>query len=192
MVELEWQNALFKSTSENIKVIPVRIDNCLVPSVLSQTLYLDIYQNGVEVVLRQMIDIIEGKNIYKSEFNKFHNVVAYKRKISDRKIIFEIRAERYMEPISKYGIVVANDERKINFKCKSDFLATVGFNKGAATVKVDFATIRANVLAVETQRATVPGFPVEIHVESEEPIIFIGVLKANSSDNYYSIPVKNF
>lgn len=73
MVKIEWQNALFKASRGKIKIIPVKLDNCSMPSVLTQTLYLNLYQNGPEVVLRQMIDVIEGKNIYESEFNKFYN-----------------------------------------------------------------------------------------------------------------------
>lgn len=191
MVKLEWQNALFKASQGKIKIIPVKLDDCTVPSVLTQTLYLNIFKNGFEVVLRQMIDIIEGKNIYQSEFNKFNNTTAYMKKVSDKEMIFEIRAERYMEPISRYGIVVANKEDRIKWRCKSDPLSLTGFNKDAATFQTDIGIIKANVLAVTVQRATVPGFPVEIHVSSEDPIIFFGVLKANSDHNYSSIPVEN-
>lgn len=114
------------------------------------------------------------------------------RRISDNELIIEIRAVRYMELISRYGIVVANNEDKIEWNCKSDPLSLTGFNKNAATMQTEIGEIRANVLAVTVQRATVPGFPVEIHVNSEEPIVFFGVLKANSDHEYNSIPVKSF
>ena len=34
MVKLEWQNTLIKATRGEVKIIPVKLDDCLMPSVL--------------------------------------------------------------------------------------------------------------------------------------------------------------
>ena len=38
MVKLEWQNALYKETQNKVKLIPVKLDDCLMPAILTQTL----------------------------------------------------------------------------------------------------------------------------------------------------------
>ena len=58
MVKLEWQNALYKATQNKAKLIPVKLDDCLMPAILMQTLYIDIYGKGFEFGLRQIIDVI--------------------------------------------------------------------------------------------------------------------------------------
>lgn len=50
-----------------IKFIPVRLDKSRMPTLLTQTLYLDVYQNGFDVVLRQMIDVVNGVNTYRGK-----------------------------------------------------------------------------------------------------------------------------
>jgi len=42
MVKLEWQNALMKMTSGQTKIIPIRLDNCIMPTILMQSLYIDL------------------------------------------------------------------------------------------------------------------------------------------------------
>lgn len=44
MVSLEWQNAILKATRGEAKVIPVKIDDCLMPSILMQSLYIDVLE----------------------------------------------------------------------------------------------------------------------------------------------------
>ena len=45
MVSLEWQNALMKSVkTKEIKFIPVKIDDCLMPMILMQNLYINLYE----------------------------------------------------------------------------------------------------------------------------------------------------
>ena len=48
MVKLEWQNVLLKATKGQAKLIPVKIDDCLMPDILLQTLYVDIFGKGLE------------------------------------------------------------------------------------------------------------------------------------------------
>ena len=64
MVKLEWQNAIIKATNAEAKIIPVKIDDCLMPTILLQTLYIDVFGRGLEDAIRQMIDVINGRNTY--------------------------------------------------------------------------------------------------------------------------------
>lgn len=187
MVKLEWQNAIMNATSGKIKFIPVRLDSSTMPMLLTQTLYLDVYTNGFEVVLRQMIDVINGNNTYTGTADTYQNIKANIRRINDQEIEVEFYAETYMEPISRYGIILKNEENDITWKCITDPFCLNGFNKDAATI---FNTFKANVLAITVQRATVPGFSVKISVKSKTRLNFIGVLRAVNNDKYEAVPYK--
>lgn len=41
---MEWQNAIFKAAQNTIKFIPIRMDNCNMPFLLIQNLYIDFFQ----------------------------------------------------------------------------------------------------------------------------------------------------
>lgn len=98
MVKLEWQNAIMKATNGKVKFIPIRLDKSKMPTLLTQTLYLDVYQNGFDVVLRQMIDVINGVNTYRSSAETYENIKV-KVKINEKEAEILFYAETYMEPI---------------------------------------------------------------------------------------------
>ena len=103
MVKLEWQNAIMKATNGKVKFIPIRLDKSVMPTLLTQTLYLDVYQNGFDIVLRQMIDVINGVNTYRSTAETYENIKV-KVKLNEKEAEILFYAETYMEPISRYGI----------------------------------------------------------------------------------------
>ena len=183
MVKLEWQNAIMKATNGNIKFIPIRLDKSTMPVLLTQTLYLDVYQNGFDVVLRQMIDVISGNNTYHGTVTSYENIkVRVKRSEKEVDVLFY--AETYMEPISRYGIILTNEEEDITWECESDPMTLSGFNKAAIHV----AGLPLNVLAVTVQRATTPEFPVKIKVMSKTKLEFMGVMRAYGEGKYKAIP----
>lgn len=105
MVKLEWQNAIIQTTNGQVKFIPVKLDDSLMPAILLQTLYINFYNYGSETALRQMIDVIEGRNIFRQgETQEFQNIRAYISDV-DGGIRIEFRAEAYMEPQSKFVIL---------------------------------------------------------------------------------------
>jgi hypothetical protein len=80
MVKLEWQNALMRATNGQCKMIPVRLDGTLIPALLQQTLYLDLFTNGLDITLRQMCDVIVGKDSFTSP-QSFSNLEAQVLKV---------------------------------------------------------------------------------------------------------------
>lgn len=183
MVKLEWQNAIMKATNGKVKFIPIRLDKSTMPTLLTQTLYLDVYQNGFDVVLRQMIDVINGVNTYHGTSKSYENIKA-RVKISEKEVEILFYAETYMEPMSRYGIVLVNDEDDITWTCETDPLTMSGFNKAG----VHIGAMAFNVLAVTVQRATVPGFPVKVKVTSKTNLNFIGVMRSHSEGKYRGTP----
>lgn len=168
MVKLEWQNAIMKASNGKVRFIPVRLDRSEMPALLTQTLYLDVYQNGFDIVLRQMIDVINGVNTYHGGSTTYENVKAHV-KLSEKEAEILIYAETYMEPISRYGIVLANEESDITWECETDKMVFHGFNKEAAHI----GPFKFNVLAITINRATTPDFPVRIKVTSQTKLILL-------------------
>ncbi|MBU2828566.1 MULTISPECIES: toll/interleukin-1 receptor domain-containing protein [Acidithiobacillus] len=77
MVKLEWQNALLKATKGQTKIIPVKMDDCLMPPILMQSLYIDLFGQGLEIALRQIMDVISGKNTFAPGPQEFANLRGY-------------------------------------------------------------------------------------------------------------------
>ena len=74
MVRLEWQNALLKATNNTAKLIPVKLDDCLMPAILMQNLYIDIFGKGLEFGFRQIVDVINHQNTFQEQFPTYENV----------------------------------------------------------------------------------------------------------------------
>lgn len=186
MVKLEWQAALLKATKGECKFIPVRIDGCEFPIVFMQIMNIDIYEQGLDVGVRQIIDVINGANTFRPKSN-FSNLRAIVRKCGT-KIFIEIKAQFYMEPISKYGILISNSEDEIKYKITSDSGITInGFNKD---IILKDGT-KCNAIYVEVLRATTPDYPLVIELNEQEPakLKLLGVLKGNNNTDYRGIPV---
>lgn len=183
MVKLEWQNALVKASNGNIKFVPIRLDKSEMPTLLTQTLYLDIYTNGFEIVLRQMIDVINGVNTYKGTSRTYENIKAHV-KLNETEAEILIYAETYMEPISKYGIVIANEESDITWSCETDNMLMMGFNENVLQKN----NVSYNAVAFSLYRATTPDFPVRIKMSSKTKLNFGGVMRAYKEDQYNYIP----
>ena len=66
MVRMEWQNAIFKSSKGNCKVIPIRLDETSMPPILAQNLYIDMYSNGIETTITQIVNVIQGNSTHNS------------------------------------------------------------------------------------------------------------------------------
>ncbi len=187
MVRLEWQNALLKATKGEVRIIPVRLDDVLMPAVLLQTLYIDIYTQGLETAIRQIVDVVSGRNTYRPLADQsFQNVRAYITR-SQEKITVEFRAEVYMEPYSRYLILLGNRESEISWNAVGETAYESGFN---ANVSLEDGRV-FNALLVARGAPTSPGFPfiVEVTSNSGRPIQLLGAMRIASRDRFTAIPV---
>ncbi len=187
MVTLEWQNALYKSAKGTIKFIPVKLDDCVVPAILLQSLYIDLYNNGIEVAIRQMIDVINGTNTYKPLIQKFENIQGYVIKESESSYQIEFRAEFYLEPISRYCILIDNDIDNIKITSISDSVRMTGEQKNLNLSNGE----THNALFESVSRGTTPQFPYVVHIETKnkDAIKLMGLLHATNASSYSSIPM---
>ncbi|MDG1442998.1 MAG: toll/interleukin-1 receptor domain-containing protein [Pseudomonadales bacterium] len=154
MVELEWQNAVIKATQDKTKIIPVKMDDCMIPPILMQSLYIDLFGQGLEVALRQIVDVTQGKNTFQKGPQEFSNLRAYVS-TGGQKTIIECHAEFYMEAISNFLFVVENDESEITFNCTSSAMTRSRFRKD---LQINNGQ-KCNGQFIAIERSTAPGFP---------------------------------
>lgn len=186
MVKLEWQNALMKATQGRCKIIPVRLDGSLMPAILTQTLYLDLYTNGMEVVLKQMVDVVLGKNTFEPKYPNFSNIEALIENVNDS-IKISFQARYFMEPTSMYLISTKNSEDEISYRILSDAISENGFNNN-----VEFTNGETyNCIFIHVFRATTPQNPliVELTPKNNTKIQIESVLKGENNHDFHPIPI---
>lgn len=172
MVKLEWQNALMKATAGACKIVPVKIDDCLMPPILMQSIYIDLFGQGLENSLRQIVDVASGKGTFSPGPQLFSNLRAYVYE-DGMKTIVECRAEHYMEPKSHFLILVNNDEGDLKFRLRGESMVRQGFNRDIKLA--DGRSANGQLMAVSG--ATTPGFPfvIEITPISGKVLELVGV-----------------
>jgi hypothetical protein len=191
MVKLEWQNALYKATQNKVKLIPVKLDDCLMPAILLQTLYIDIYGKGLDYGLRQIVDVVNSKITFDQGEQTYENVRGYVTFIKpDKEISLEIRAESYVEPMSKYIILVENQQNEVEVKTTtSEILYPTGetFINGI-DVNDNF---KCNGFYYYISRATMPGYPIRFSIKStgDSALKFVGVFRAVGENLVRLIPI---
>jgi hypothetical protein len=187
MVKMEWQNAIFKAAQNTIKFIPVKMDNCNIPFLLTQSLYIDLFANGLDVAIRQIVDVINGTNTYRTLNSEFHNLVAIKQRIGN-KIIIECVAKYYLEPISHFGFCTQTDLKKVRARITSD-AAEITSTQNNAKFQNGYTT---NIFFRGVSRGTLPGFSVIAefsHIE-DEPFDIEIVLHEKRHGYYEPIPIE--
>lgn len=186
MVKLEWQNAIYKATNATVKIIPVKLDDCMMPAILLQTLYIDVFGRGIEDAIRQMIDVINGSNTYNGKIQMYENIRGYIKKNTDYEMEVEFRAITYTEPISRYAILLNNNQEDITYECKSDNMFNNGFNTGVTLNNGR----TCNAISLVLNRATVPGFPAKFKITGKKKIQILGLMRAVSDNSFEVIPTE--
>ncbi len=185
MVKLEWQNALLKATKGSVKLIPVKLDDCLMPAILLQTLYIDIYGKGLEFGFRQMIDLINGQNTFQGQFQTYENVRA-SIKPNNGGYKIEIAAMTYFEPIARFLILIDCDPKMVVVNCTTDSVRMTGAQEGI-TLNNGF---KCNALLESVSRGLTPSFPYRVEISHKENASFncYGVMRAVTDQEYRIIP----
>lgn len=185
MVKLEWQNAVMKAASGDTKIIPVKLDDCLMPPILMQSLYIDLFGNGLEVAIRQIVDVMTGRNTFNPGPQQFSNLRAYFYKEGSSTFV-EVHAEHYLEPISHFLFLTNMAKTDVKFQYKSGSMCNTGFHTGITLN--DGKTYNAQFIGVE--KGTVPGFPflVEVTSPTNKEISIEGVMHEKKQNEWASMP----
>jgi hypothetical protein len=186
MVKMEWQNAIFKSSKGNCKVIPIRLDETSMPPILAQSLYIDMYSNGLETTITQMVNVIQGNSTYISSNNKFSNLTYSFKKESSNIYHIKIFASHFMEPIPDFLIMVKNNENELSFSLPKESNYISGFTKNLelSTKEVVNAQLIRSLLPIT------PKIPllIEVKINNNAEFNFVGVMHKSGEDIYELIP----
>ena len=188
MVKLEWQNALFKAAQNRIQFIPIRMDNSIMPTLLTQSLYIDLYSQGLDVAVRQIVDVVNGYNTYREPIKMFSNMVAYKYKEGD-KLIVECHAEHFLEPISSFLFCTQQDVNSISASIRNESMY-MGNSINDIQLENGYKT---NAIVRSISKGTAPGFPFTMEFNSKKNTPFdIGiVMHEKSHGEFQPIPIIN-
>ncbi len=187
MVSLEWENTLLKATNGDVKLIPVKLDDCLMPAILMQSLYIDIFGKGLEVGIRQMVDVIQNRNTFRPQIQTYENIRGHVSLHSESECTIAYYAEYYLEPISRYAVLVDNSVDNIDMKCLSDGMFS---HRSSMNIKLNNGEVH-NCIFCSVTRGTAPGFPFRIHLKTKnnERLVVCGLMHAVNEKNYQCIPM---
>jgi len=186
MVKLEWQNALFRAAQGELKIIPVRLDTSLIPPILMQTLYLDLYTNGLEVVVNQMISVINGSNTFTPSYTMFSNIKATVLEKEDSYDI-DFEAIHYMEPHAAFIILLNNKSDEFSIELRGSGMLSTGFS---ANVKLNNGIV-GNAWVFSITQALVPSFPLQVKLQRKNPsntANILSIMHEQEKNSWVSIP----
>lgn len=186
MVKMEWQNAIFKAAQNAIRFIPIRMDRNNMPFLLTQTLYIDLFSYGIDIAIRQIVDVVEGTNTYRTPTMQFSNLVAYKHREGSN-LIIECCAKYYLEPISSFLFCTQGQIKNICYNVYNESMIESGevnnmtLNNGKIT----------NAIYLSVSHGTLPDFPFIVEFSSQKGITFDieTVLHKISHKSYSEIPL---
>ena len=187
MVKMEWQNAVMKAARDDVKIIPIRLDSSIMPAILLQTLYLDLFSYGLETTLRQVVDIIEENNTFRSAHTQSSSLTAISKK-NEKNIDIIITANHYMEPKSHFIILLNNSQGDVNVAPKQGGMSMGNFYPNMKLVN----GIGGNGWYIGISEPTVPGFPFELTINSlnDTPINLLVILHETSQNQFNGIPLE--
>lgn len=130
MVKIEWQNALYQASSGKTRIIPVRVDGTAMPTVLAQSLYIDLHTQGVQVVIQQIVNLVQGNNSFTPQHGGFSNLTWKTLPLTDTQgLEIIVSASHLFEPMADVLILTnnTNDEAELD-PTPAPFVG--GFNQG--------------------------------------------------------------
>jgi hypothetical protein len=179
-----------KSTKNQLRLVPVKVDDCMMPAILLQTLYIDLFGQGFETAIRQIIDVINGSQNKAPSANQTYENVRSSIYAKDGKVYVEIKAMTYMEPQAKFNLAITSSKDEFSWweKGSPSFQGAFQEDFGTLTNGKNF-----NVLAFERQRALSSGFPYILELTPKEGVRLNIIEVAHAKqDNFFKFIPKEF
>ncbi|WP_151803504.1 hypothetical protein [Acinetobacter guillouiae] len=83
------------------------------PSLLKQTLFIDMYTIGLEATLAQIVIVTQGNASFTPQFQNFSNLTFDSVQLEDGSFEITIKASHMMEPNPNFAFVVLNEQTEI-------------------------------------------------------------------------------
>ncbi|MCW8175819.1 toll/interleukin-1 receptor domain-containing protein [Verminephrobacter aporrectodeae] len=182
MVKLEWQNALFAASKGKTRIVPIRVDGSEMPSILKQTVYIDMYTNGLEAAITMIVNVIQGNTSFTPQHQGFSNLAYSQLLNEDGSVEVTIRASHLFEPNPEFSFVLANAENDVKWGMKND----APFMGSSGTCGTSPAVMMRPIGA-----SLAPNLPLTFvfSKKAEAFINIIGVLHKKGENDFVPVPL---
>lgn len=169
MVTLEWQTALNRAVNNDLKFVAIKLDDCKMPTILIDKLYIDLYNEGLEDAVAKMKSVIQSNDAYRP-LEDLKNLNAEIRRISNNSYEISIRAKAY-----------ADNSTRVYFACDNN-LSNFGLILSGLFIsgncRLPFNGKILNAWWCQSLTGNVkPGFPLYFEVEANENLKDIHLFK---------------
>ncbi|KUM26032.1 hypothetical protein AU467_03215 [Mesorhizobium loti] len=190
MVKLEWQNALYKATKGECKIVPVRVDGSTMPPVLLQNVYIDMFANGIEAAIVQIVNVIQGNNTFTPQHMGFSNLTYSFSGDPSVAVDIVISASHLMEPNPSFLVFIDNEEGEAKIEVNGGVPFRGGFNKG---ITLDNGVVLNAFAIAPLGGAITPKMPMKLKLAPQQgkPVAFRGIFHQASYEEWKAIPPKN-
>lgn len=187
MVSREWQSALISSINTELKFIPIRLDGCEMPAIMSDLLYIDLYGEGITEAIVKMQSAISGESVDKPAEN-IENMVAYLHKVSEFEVDFEIHATKFSVQDVNFAFVCNNNIDEIEVFPLSETMIRTRYGK--AFKDIDGERIYTNSIIKTLCRVLTPNSPFKGKLKSKSSSLnFVDILHMLSEENVESLKI---
>lgn len=157
MVNLEWQNVLMKVSRGKAKLIPVKLDNCEMPAILTQSLYVDLYTIGVEAATDQIVNIAKGKNIFQPKYETTKNLFALLTPSYGLHIDIKLEARYFPIHNTKFVFLSQASQGDVSYDSKNLLYREFGYKENF--LEMDVPRIKLNAFMLDFRKPLEPGLP---------------------------------
>ncbi len=187
MVKLEWQNALLKATKGHTRLIPIRVDGTDMPPILLQSLYIDMFSEGLEATIHQIASVAQGLSSFTPQHIGFSNLTYTHTVDGAGAVDIKIMASHLMEPDPTFLVLLENEQSEFTAE-----LPDIGAYRGGYNANVPLTDGRVvNALAMAPLGGVItPAKPLRITLTPADgkQINFRGIMHKVSAEEYRSIP----
>ncbi|MGL5893599.1 MAG: hypothetical protein ACRCZM_03175, partial [Bacteroidales bacterium] len=148
---------------------------------------IDVFGQGLNVAIRQIVDVICGNNTYREPTKSFSNMVAYKYREGD-KLIVECHAEHFLEPISSFLFCTQQDSKSISVELRHENMC---FTNEVNGITLDNGH-KINAILRSIDKGTLPGFPLIAEFTSSSNFDIELVMHEKKKGQFEPIPIFPF
>lgn len=187
MVSREWQSALISAINNELKFIPIRLDDCDIPAIMRDLLYIDLYGMGIDEAIMKMKSVISGGNTYTSGEN-IENLVAYLHKKSEFEIDFEIQATMFSVQDVNFAFVCNNNIDEFEVIPFTETM--ISTTHGEAFKDINGERIYTNSIINTLHRVLTPNSPFKGKLKSKSSFLnFEGIIQVLSEDSIKQLKI---
>ncbi|KQY71365.1 hypothetical protein ASD52_06700 [Ensifer sp. Root142] len=189
MVGMEWQNGLMKASQGKMRLVPIKMDAALIPPILMQTVYLDLFNQGLEVTLRQVLDLAKGNDAFTRQFANFSNLQATVETLSASERQVTIEALHFTEPRTRFLFLFdeSTSEHDVTVMPTNASIFEQGFTPGIVVGN----GARFNGALIGESSSLAPKFPFRVKIDGKNgkhPDLK-GVLHQKSEHDWELMPI---